>query len=113
MARHKLIPLKGSDPLATRLKSGTVVRMSDGWLGRVHHDDGEVVSLIRDGEKMNPSFKGHRGLLRRSIKMGGLPMISRSQVVDLQARKMMAVSVTVIDRARLETEWDASVSRDY
>ena len=113
MARHKLIPLKGSDPLATRLKSGTVVRMSDGWRGRVHHDDGESVSLIRDGEKMNKSFKGHRGLLRRSIKMGGLPMVSRSQVVDLHARKMMSCTVTVIDRARLETEWDASRSRDY
>jgi hypothetical protein len=51
--------------------------------------------------------------LRRSIKMGGLPMISRSQVVDLHARKMMDCTVTVIDRARLEAEWDASVARDY
>ena|SRR5438552_3877741 len=108
MARHKLIPLKSSDPLATRLKRGTVVRMSDGWRGRVHHDDGEVVSLIRDGEEMNPSFKGHRGLLRRSIKMGGIPMISRSQVVDLRAQKVMGCTVTVIDRARLESEWNSA-----
>jgi hypothetical protein len=108
MARHKLIPVKGTDPLASRLKPGTVVLMSDGWRGRVHHDDGEVVTLIKDGEKMNRSFKGHRGLLRRSIKMGGLPMVSRSQVVDLHARKMMGVTVTVIDRARLETEWQSA-----
>jgi hypothetical protein len=113
MATHKLIPLKSSDPLAKRLKSGTVIRMSDGWRGRVHHDDGEVVSLIRDGGQMNPSFKGHRGLLRRSIKMGGVPMVSRSQVVDLHARKVMGCTVTVLDRARLEAEWDASVARDY
>ena len=113
MARHRLIPLKSSDPLATRLKRGAVVRMSDGWRGRVHHDDGEAVSLIRDGEKMNASFKGHRGLLRRSIKMGGIPMVSRSQVVDLRARKVMGCTVTVIDRARLETEWNASIARDY
>jgi hypothetical protein len=113
MARHKLIPLKSSNPLAIRLKSGTVVRMSDGWRGRVHHDDGETVSLIRDGEQMNASFKGHRGFLRRSIKMGGVPMISRSQVVDLCARKVMGCTVTVIDRARLETEWDASIARYY
>ncbi|QDW38751.1 hypothetical protein FFI89_017335 [Bradyrhizobium sp. KBS0727] len=108
MARHKLIPLKSSDPLATRLKPGAVVQMSDGWRGRVHHDDGEVVSLIRDGEKMNASFKGHRGLLRRSIKMGGIPMVSRSQVVDLRARKVMGCTVTVIDRARLESEWNSA-----
>jgi hypothetical protein len=108
MARHKLIPLKSSDPLATRLKRGTVVRMSDGWRGRVHYDDGEVVSLIRDGEEMNASFRGHRGLLRRSIKMGGSPMISRSQVVDLRARKVMGCTVTVIDRARLESEWNSA-----
>ena len=113
MARHKLIPLKSSDPLASRLKSGTIVRMSDGWRGRVHHDDGEAVTLIRDGEQMNKSFAGHRGFLRRSIKMGGLPMISRSQVVDLHARKVMSVNVLIIDCARLETEWDASAARDY
>jgi hypothetical protein len=113
MARHKLIPLKRSDPLAIRLKSGTVVRMSDGWRGRVQHDDGEVVSFIRDGEEMNASFKGHRGLLRRSIKMGGVPMVSRSQVVDLRARQVMGCTVTVLDRARLEAEWDASVARNY
>jgi hypothetical protein len=87
--------------------------MSDGWRGRVFHDDGEAVSFIRDGEEMNASFKGHRGLLRRSIKMGGVPMVSRSQVVDLRARKVMGCTVTVIDRARLETEWDASIARDY
>jgi len=108
MARHELIPLKSSDPLATRLKRGTVVRMSDGWRGRVHHDDGEVVSLIRDGEEMNASFRGHRGLLRRSIKMGGIRMISRSQVVDLRARKVMGCTVTVIDRASLESEWNSA-----
>lgn len=108
MARHKLIPLKSSDPLAKRLKRGTVVHMSDGWRGRVHHDDGEVVSLIRDGEEMNASFKGHRGLLRRSIRMGGIPMVSRSQVVDLRARKVMGCTVTVIDRARLESEWNSA-----
>jgi hypothetical protein len=113
MARHKLIPLKSINPLAKRLKTGTIIRMSDGWRGRVHLDDGETVSLIRDGEKMNGSFKGHRGFLRRSIKMGGIPMISRSQVVDLRARKVMGVTVTVIDRARLEAEWDASDARDY
>jgi hypothetical protein len=108
MARYKLIPLKSSDPLATRLKRGAVVRMSDGWQGRVHHDDGEVVSLIRDGEEMNASFRGHRGLLRRSIKMGGIPMVSRSQVVDLRARRVMGCTVTVIDRARLESEWNSA-----
>jgi hypothetical protein len=113
MARQKWIPLKSSESLAKRLKTGTVVRMSDGWRGRVHHDDGEVVSLIREGEQMNQAFKGHRGLLRRSIKMGGVPMISRSQVVDLYSRKLMGCGVTVIDRARLETEWDASIARDY
>jgi hypothetical protein len=113
MAKHKLIPLKSSEPLAMRLKSGTVIRMSDGWRGRVHHDDGESVSLIRDGEQMNGSFKGHRGFLRRSLKIGGIPMVSRSQVVDLHARKLMGCTVTVIDRARLETEWDASIARDY
>jgi hypothetical protein len=113
MATRKMIPIKGSSPLAARLKSGTVVRMSDGWRGRVHHDDGQYVSMIRDGDRMNPSFKGHRGFLRRSIKMGGVPMISRSQVVDLHARKFMGVSVTVLDRARLEAEWDASIARDY
>jgi hypothetical protein len=113
MARHELIPIKSSNPLATRLKRGTVGYMGDGWRGRVHHDDGEAVSLIRDGEEMNGSFKGCRGLLRRSIKMGGVPMISRSQVVDLHARKVMGCTVTVIDRARLEAEWDASVARDY
>src|SRR5436190_4543694 len=108
MATHKFIPPKSTDRLATRLTRGTVVRMSDGWRGRVHHDDGEVVSLIRDGEEMNASFRGHRGLLRRSIKMGGIPMISRSQVVDLHARKVMGCTVTVIDRARLESEWDSA-----
>src|SRR5450631_118591 len=113
MARHKLILIKSSDPLATRLKDGTAIRMSDGWQGRVLRDDGEVVCLIREGEKIDASFKGHRGFTRRSIKMGGVPMVSRSQVVDLSARKVMGVSVTVIDRARLETEWDASVARDY
>jgi hypothetical protein len=113
MARHKLIPVKSSSPLAMRLKSGTAVRMSDGWRGRVHHDDGEVVSLIRDGEQMNASFRGHRGFLRRSIKMGGVPMISRSQVVDLYSRKVMGCALTVIDRARLEAEWDAYDARDY
>ncbi len=79
--------------------------MSDGWQGRVHHDDEETVTLIRDGEEMNASFKGYRGFSRRSIKMGGVPMISRSQVVDLHARKVMGCTVTVIDRARLEAEW--------
>jgi hypothetical protein len=113
MAMRKMIPIKGSNPLAMRLKSGTVIIMSDGWRGRVHHDDGEAVTMIRDGEEMKASFKGHRGFLRRSIKMGGVPMISRSQVVDLHARKLMGCTVTVIDRARLETEWDASRSRDY
>jgi hypothetical protein len=113
MARHKLIPLKRSNPLSMPLPSGTMVRMSDGWRGRVHHDDGKTVSLIQDGERMNPSFKGHRGFVRRSIKMGGVPMISRSQVVDLRARKVMGCTVTVIDRARLEAEWDASSARDY
>jgi hypothetical protein len=113
MARHKLIPLKSSSPLAVRLKTGTVICMGDGWRGRVFHDDGEAVSIIRDGEKMNASFKGCRGLLRRSIKMGGVPMVSRSQVVDLHARRVMGCTVTVIDRARLESEWDASVARDY
>jgi hypothetical protein len=113
MATRKMIPIKGNSLLAKRLKSGTVVRMSDGWRGRVFHDDGEYVSLVRDGDQMNPSFKGHRGFLRRSIKMGGLPMISRSQVVDLHARTFMGVSVTVLDRARLEAEWDSSVARDY
>jgi hypothetical protein len=108
MARHKLIPLKSSDPLATRVKRGTVVHMSDGWRGRVHHDDGEALSLIRDGEEMNASFKGHRGILRRSIRMGGRPMVSRSQVVDLCARKVIGCTVTVIDRARLAAEWEAS-----
>src|SRR5437660_11333137 len=97
MARHKLIPLKSSDPLTTRLKRGTVVRMSDGWRGRVHHDDGEVVSLIRDGEEMNASLKGHRGLLRRSIQMGGIPINSRSQVVDRHARHVMCYTAQVVD----------------
>jgi hypothetical protein len=50
------------------------------------------VPIIRDGEEMNASFKGYRGLLRRSIKMGGVPMVSRSQVVDLHARKLMGCS---------------------
>jgi hypothetical protein len=113
MAKHKLIPLKSSDPLATRLKSGTVVRMSDGWRGRVHYDDGEGVTLIRDGEEMNASFKGHRGFFRRSIKMGGVPMVSRSQVVDLGRRKMLGCTVTVLDRAGLEAEWEASIARDF
>ena len=113
MATRKMIPIKGNSLLAKRLQAGTVVRMSDGWRGRVFHDDGEYVSMIRDGDQMNPSFKGYRGFLRRSIKMGGLPMISRSQVVDLHARKFSGVSVTVLDRARLEAEWSASDARDY
>jgi hypothetical protein len=108
MATRKMVPLKGSSPLAMRLKSGKPVRMSDGWRGRVFHDDGEYVTLIRDGEEMNASFKGHRGFVRRTIKMGGVPMVSRSQVVDLYARKIMGVSVTVLDRAQLEAEWQSA-----
>ena len=113
MARHKLSPIKSSNPLAARLKSGTLVRMSDGWQGRVHHDDGQVVSLIRDGEEMNASFKGHRGFLRRSIKMGGVPMVSRRQVVDLHARRVKGCAVTVVDRARLEAEWTIPDAWDH
>jgi hypothetical protein len=113
MAARKMIPIKSATPLAMRLKAGTVIRMSDGWRGRVHHDDGETVTMIRDGEEMNASFKGHRGFSRRSIRMGGVPMISRSQVVDLHARKLMGCTVSVLDRDRLEAEWDASIARDY
>jgi len=105
---HKLIPIKSSNPLAMRLKTGTVVRMSDGWRGRVHRDDGEAVSLIRDGEQMNASFRGHRGFLRRSIRMGGIPMISRSQVVDLHSRKVMGCTMTVIDREQLKRSWESA-----
>jgi hypothetical protein len=113
MANRKMFPIKSNSPLARRLKSGTLVKMSDGWRGRVHHDDGKSVSMIRDGEEINASFKGHRGFFRRSIKMGGLPMISRSQVVDIHARKILGCTVTVIDRAQLESEWAAADARNY
>jgi hypothetical protein len=108
MANRKVVSIKSTDPLAKRLKSGTVIAMGDGWKGRVHHDDGKAVSLIRDGERVNDAFKGHRGFLRRSVKIGGFQMVGRSQVVDLAARKMLPCSVTVIDRDRLETEWQSA-----
>jgi hypothetical protein len=35
-------------------------------------------------------------------------MISRSQVVDLGARKLMRCTVTVIDRERLARSWESA-----
>jgi hypothetical protein len=85
-----------------------LVTMSDGWRGRVHHDDGEVVTVIRDGERMYAAFRGHRGFLRQSVKVGGFRMVGRSQVVDLAARKILTCGVVVVDRARLESEWQSA-----
>src|SRR5665811_18250 len=73
--RHKLIPLKKSNPLAMRLKSGTIVRMSDGWRGRVHRDDGDAVSLIRDGgHKLIPLKKSNPLAMR--LKSGTIVRMS-------------------------------------
>jgi hypothetical protein len=53
-------------------------------------------------------FCGYRGFRRRSIKVGSSKMMSRSVVVDLAARKVLNRSVTVVDRARLESEWNSA-----
>jgi hypothetical protein len=82
--------------------------MSDGWRGRVENDDGEFVVMIRNGERLNDLFRGYRGLRRRSIKVGSNKVMSRSVVVDLAARKVLNRSVTVVDRARLESEWSSA-----
>src|ERR1700712_1887598 len=98
MARNKIISLKEGDPLSKRLKgafqmdsgspaldlqSGAVVRMGDGWQGRVFHDDGKTVTIIQDGETINPAFKGYRGFVRSSAKIGSFRIVGRSKVIDL------------------------------
>lgn len=100
--------LQRDDAFCKTLKAGTVVTMSDGWRGRVLHDDGEVVSMIKDGESMNTAFKGCRGIVRKSLRFGGIPMIGRSQVVDLAARKILRCDASVVDRKRLRAEWDSA-----
>ena len=58
---------------------------------------------------MNDLFVGHRGVMRRSLNIGGAKMVGRSQVVDLAARAVLPnVSVTVVDRKRLEAEWQSA-----
>jgi hypothetical protein len=112
MAKRKFIPLKSSDAIAKRLESGAAVAMSDGWRGRVHYDDGKTVSLVQDGEQMNSAFRGCRGFVRRSMKIGCVNLIGRSQVVDLAARKLLP-AVDIVDRALLEAEWEASKPWGY
>jgi hypothetical protein len=110
MARQKFIRLADSDPLAMKLKKGAVIRMSDGWLGKVNHDDGETVTLIRDGAvPLDKQFVGYRGFKRYRTTIGGSTAMCRGPVVDL-ARKCIVrrCSVTVVDRARLEHEWSSA-----
>jgi hypothetical protein len=108
MAKHKVVPIKDGDPLSKRLKTGTIVACSDGWRGRVHYDDGKSVTMIRDGDQMNSTFKGHRSFMRSSVKLGSFKIVGRGPVVDLAARKMLSCTVSVIDRARLEAEWESA-----
>jgi hypothetical protein len=104
----KNIILKANDPIAKRLQKGTVVQMSDGWKGKVESDDGEFAFMIRDGGRLNNLFVGYRGFQRCSIKVGSNKVMTRSVIVDLAARKVLNRSVTVIDRARLEAEWNCA-----
>lgn len=102
----KNVILKDSDPLSLRMKAGAVVIMTDGWRGTVESDDGEFVLMLRDdGEQMNKAFRGYRGFRRQAVKAGRGKVMTRSPVVDLAARKMLKPSVTVIDRARIESSW--------
>jgi hypothetical protein len=106
----KLFRLKDSDPLAMKLKTGTIIQMTDGWRGKVQHDDGETVCLIRDGAvPLDPQFVGQRGFVRYRTTIGGSKAMCRGPVVDL-ARKcvMNRCGVVVVDRARLEFEWESA-----
>jgi hypothetical protein len=70
--KPKLVRLKDSDPLAMKLKKGAVIKMSDGWRGKVDQDDGATVTLIRDGaEPLNDQFIGYRGFTRYRTTIGG------------------------------------------
>jgi hypothetical protein len=103
--------LKDGDPLGAPLQKGAVVRMSDGWRGKVETDDGVHVVMIRDGERVNELFRGYRGIRRCSAVVGGKIVKTRSVVVDLAARKQLRRGVVIIDRARLESEWEAADER--
>jgi hypothetical protein len=109
--KMKVVRLKVNDPLSRRLSKGAVITMSDGWTGHVFHDDGETVSQIRDGEKPNKLFIGHRGFQRHSMMINGVKVMCRSVIVDLAARMKIGASVvTAVDRARLECDWRSAAA---
>jgi hypothetical protein len=106
MRKKKLFRLADSDPLAMKLKKGAIIQMSDGWRGKVSHDDGATVTLIRDGaEPLNDQFIGYRGFIRYRTTINGSKAMCRGTVVDLERKCIVRCSVTVVDRARLESEW--------
>jgi hypothetical protein len=107
MAKAKLFRLKDSDPLAMKLKKGTVIQMSDGWRGKVDHDDGETVTLIRDGAiPLDPRFVGYRGFIRYRTTINGAKAMCRGAVVDCSRKRVVRCGVVIVDRARLESEWE-------
>jgi hypothetical protein len=110
MAKKKLFRLADSDPLALKLKKGAVIRMSDGWLGKVNYDDGETVTLIRDGAvPLDKQFVGYRGFKRYRTTIGGSKAMCRGTVVDLGRKCVVRrCGVVVVDRARLESEWQSA-----
>jgi hypothetical protein len=109
MMKRKLVRLKDSDPLAMKLKKGAVIKMSDGWCGKVDQDDGATVTLIRDGaEPLNDQFIGYRGFTRYRTTIGGSKAMCRSVIVDLARKSMVKCGVVVVDRARLESEWESA-----
>ena len=107
--RPELIRLADSDPLAIKMKPGAKIRMSDGWCGAVSWDDGEFVTLIQDGAELhNEKFVGYRGFQRYRTTFGGTKAMCRSPIVDLEKRNIVRSGINVVDRARLESEWDAA-----